>query len=239
MPRLLRSLVLLGALAALGTLGTACGSDDPVAPTDRGLIRVVHTSPDGPVLDVLVEGVRVYQGLGFAQFFGYSSIPAGERQITLSVTNSNDAVIDVTQAVSVNVSYSIFAIGLASDNSIQPLVLTDDRTPPGADQVKLRVLNASPGAGAVDFYITAPTVDLATVPPTLGNVAFGANAYVPSTPAGRFRFRATTAGTKDVIMDTGSQGGALQGGQVYTVVALDAQGGGAPFQLRLLVDSQG
>ena len=230
-----RSLVLLGALAALTT---ACGSDDPVAPTDRAQIRVVHASPDAPALDVLVEGVRIHTGLGFAQFYGYNGIPAGDRRFTLNVTNTNVAVANAVETVDANISYSIFAIGLAADNSIRLLILTDDRTPAGTDLAKLRVVHASPNAGALDFYVTAPTVDLATVGPTLGNVAFAGNAYVPSTPAGTFRIRATAAGTKDVLMDTGGQGAALQGGQVYTAVALDRAGGGAPFQLRMLVDGE-
>ncbi|HEX2217792.1 MAG TPA: DUF4397 domain-containing protein [Gemmatimonadales bacterium] len=53
-------------------------------------------------------------------------------------------------------------------------------------------------------------------------------------PAGEYQVRVTPAGSKIAVIDSGEL--SLAGGQVRTAIALDAKGGGAPFDLLVLQD---
>ena len=75
-----------------------------------------------------------------------------------------------------------------------------------SDNARVRVYNASVNAGSVDVYVTAPTIDIATVAPTFA--ALGYRQSAPSSGAdslevegGAYRLRITTAGTKTVIFN--------------------------------------
>ena len=53
-------------------------------------------------------------------------------------------------------------------------------------------------------------------------------------PAGDYQVRIAPAGTTDVVIDSGVL--SLAAGQVRTAIAVEAVGGGAPFDLLLLSD---
>lgn len=125
--------------------------------------------------------------------------------------------------------YTVIASGLVAD--IAPIVLEDDASTPAPGTVRIRAVH---GAPAVDVYVTAPDADLASATPVLTNVAFGdASDYIDA-PAGEYQVRVTPAGTRTVVIDSGAL--TLTGGQVRTAIAVDAVGGGAPFDLLLLAD---
>jgi hypothetical protein len=86
----------------------------------------------------------------------------------------------------------------------------------------------------VDVYVTAPGADLATATPALTGVEFGDASDYLEVPAGDYQVRVTPAGTKTVAIDSGAL--TLSGGQVRTVIAVDAPGGGAPFDFLVLAD---
>jgi len=60
-----------------------------------------------------------------------------------------------------------------------------------------------------------------------------ASSYVTQT-AGTFRIRMTAAGSKAVLVDSGAV--TFSAGQIRTVVALDAPGGGPPISAVILAD---
>jgi hypothetical protein len=86
----------------------------------------------------------------------------------------------------------------------------------------------------VDIYVTAPAADLETTIPLLANVEFVDVADYIEAPASDYQVRVTPAGTKTVVIDSGTL--TLSSGQVRTAIAVDAAGGGAPFDLLVLED---
>jgi len=125
----------------------------------------------------------------------------------------------------------VLATGLLAD--IPPVVAQDNLTDPAAGQVKLRVIHAAPAAAGVDVYATAPGADINTATPVLTNVAFRAVSDYLVVPAGTYQIRVTPTGTKTVAIDAEL---ALGAGQIRTVVATDAPGGGAPLAPVVLND---
>jgi len=129
--------------------------------------------------------------------------------------------------------YTVIASDLVAQ--ITPIVLQDDNTAPAAGNARVRAIHGAPSAPSVDIYVTAPDADLATATPVLTGVAFGDVADYLEVPAGEYQVRITPAGTKLVAIDSGAL--TLESGQVRTAIAVDAPGGGAPFDLLVLADS--
>jgi hypothetical protein len=126
----------------------------------------------------------------------------------------------------------VIASGLVE--AIELIVLQDDNSAPAAGTARVRAIHGAPSAPAVDIYVTAPGADLETTIPLLANVEFGDVADYIEAPAGDYQVRVTPAGTKTVVIDSGTL--ALSIGQVRTAIAVDAAGGGAPFDLLVLED---
>ena len=218
-------LLLLAAMASfLFTIG--CGSDAPAR------LRVVHASPDAPNVDVYVDSNVVAQNVPYATASQYLDASSGTHTIKITPAGSTTAVTSLSQNFSSKTDYTALAVGDVSNISI--LALQDDNTAPASGQIKLRVVHASPSAGPVDIYVTAPGTDINTETPTLTNVRFKGVSQYLAVPAGSYEVRVTPTGTKIVAIDSGTV--ALSAGQIRTAVALDAAGGGTPLQAIVLAD---
>lgn len=219
------------ALAMLGMAVTvaACSDDDP-ATTTR--LRAVHLSPDAPNVDILVNGDQVASDVAYEENTSYLDIPDGTTEILVQPVGTNVNAINASPDLDANTDYTVLAANLVAE--IEPILLTDDNEAPSSGNVKVRIVHGAPSAPAVDVYVTAPGADLATATPTLTNVSFGVASGYLSVPAGNYQVRVTPTGTKDVVIDSGSV--ALASGQIRTVIATDAPGGGAPFGAIILAD---
>ena len=220
------------ALSLLAALALGACDDEPTTPSTTAMLRVVHASPDAPNVDVLVDGAVALANVPFRTASPYLDVAAGTRELRVRATGTSTIVIDADAALAAGEAYTVLATGRVAN--IAPLVLEDDLTLPSSGNVKLRVVHASPTAGNVDVYVTAPTASLATATPTLSNVPFRAASDYLSVPAGTYRVRVTPAGSKTVAIDV--DGVTLAAGQIRTAVAVDAVGGGAPLAAILLAD---
>jgi hypothetical protein len=117
--------------------------------------------------------------------------------------------------------------------NIEPRYLTDDNTAPAPGQARISVLHGAPSVGNVDVYVTAPGAALGT--PTLTNVPFkGFSGYL-AVPAGRYQVRVTPTGVPGTVAI--NQEITVPANVVATAIAVERQGGGAPFSIAVLVDA--
>ncbi len=210
---------------------------DPSAPvlplTDRrALVRVVHASPDAPNVDVLVDGATALTDVPFRAASGYLEVNGGERRAQVNPTGTTTSVIDAVLTLMKTRAYTVLAVDRVA--AIGALVLEDDRSAPGAGNVRVRLVHAAPSAGDVDVYVTAPGADLNLATPTIAGFAFKAASSYLEVPAGAYRVRITLAGTKTVAIDTGALN--LTAGTVATGVAVDPRPGQSAFGALLLTD---
>jgi Domain of unknown function (DUF4397) len=224
---------LLSLLLAASALTAACSDDDNTGPDDTDArVRVVHASPDAPNVDVLVDDAVALSNVPYLAVSDYLEVPSGDRNLKVNAAGTATTVIDADADLAEGSDYTVIASGLAE--AIEPIVLEDDNTAPAAGNVRVRAIHGAPSAPAVDIYVTAPGIDLATETPVLANVEFGQVADYLEAPAGTYQVRVTPTGSKTVVIDSGTL--TLGSGQVRTVIAVDAAGGGAPFDLLLLED---
>ncbi len=226
-------LKLLTLLLAATALTAACSDDDDnTGPDGEARLRVVHASPDAPDVDVLVDDAEVLSDVPYLTASDYLDLSAGEHNLKVNAAGTSTTVIDADATLADGTDYTVIASGLVAD--IAPIVLEDDNSAPAAGNVKVRAIHGAPSAPAVDVYVTVPGADIETATPTLSNVSFGDVADYLEVPAGDYQVRVTPTGTKLVVIDSGTL--ALASGQVRTAIAVDAAGGGGPFDLLILED---
>jgi uncharacterized protein DUF4397 len=224
-------------LVALPLAACDAGVEAPLsAPAATGRLRFVNASPDttrAKAVNVRIDGVPWVANQAYKAGTGYVLALPGERQVEVRKTTDTTVVV-LTQAVTVaaNGDYTVLPTGLAPD--LTGLVLDDDNVAPPAGNVRIRIVHASPAAGAVDVYVTAPGADLATETPDTTNLGYrSASAYL-TLPVGSHRIRWTAPGTITVVGDTTTA--ALATGQIRTVALLDRAGGGTPHTYVILSD---
>ncbi|ANO52565.1 DUF4397 domain-containing protein [Woeseia oceani] len=198
-------------------------------------VRVVHASPDAPDVDVVVNddfANPLVPALAFPEFTPFVSVPPATYNIKVTDAATQSVIaINVDLELMAGLRYNVLAV----DNlvSIAPLLAIDDPRPV-ATESKVRIIHASPAAGDVDIYVTAPQTDINTVDPTLSDIPFQANTGFLSLVPGDYEVTVTAAGSKTAAI--GPAAISIAGGGVYTAIARDAAGGGAPLGLILMDD---
>jgi Domain of unknown function (DUF4397) len=223
---------LMTLLLAATALTTACDDDDNTGPEGEARVRVVHASPDAPSVDVLLDDAEVLSDVPYLAASDYLAASAGDHNLKVNAAGTATTVIDADVTLADGTDYTVIASGLVAE--ITPIVLVDDNSTPAAGNARVRAIHGAPSAPAVDIYVTAPGADLEAAVHVLTGVAFGDVADYLEVPAGDYQVRVTPAGTKVVAIDSGSL--TLESGQVRTAIAVDASGGGAPFDILLLAD---
>ncbi len=198
-------------------------------------VRAGHLSPDAPAVDVIVNddlANPLFNAATFPSLTPYASVPPATYNIKVVDDASQSlTVINEDLALARGVSYSVLAVGLLAD--IEPLVLTDDRRSI-ATEARVRIVHGSPSAGNVDIYVAAPSTDISTINPTFPNVPFKANTGYVGLAGGTYEVSVTPAGAKTPIAIFATL--PIANGDIFTVIARDNTGGGAP--LGLLVEDE-
>jgi len=207
---------------------------DSATPAD---IRFIHASPDAPAVDVVVNddfAAPLVSDLTFPDFTPYASVPAASYNVKVTDAATQTVVpIDVDVTLDAATRYTVLAVGELA--SLEPLIAADDPRRV-ATEAKVRIIHASPAAQNVDIYVTAPGTDINTVSPAanLTNVPFKANTGFLSLAAGDYEVTVVPTGTKTPAI--GPAAISVAGGGIYTAIARDAAGGGAPLGLILIDD---
>lgn len=211
----------------------SCDDDDikEIVNANSSFLRAVHASPDAPDVDVEVNDMTALQNVTYTQSSPYTEVPSN-LNVKIKVAGTDNVVIDEDLELEPDDEHTLLAVNTVEN--IEPLLLFDDNTPPASGNSKARALHAAPGAPNVDIYITGPDDDISVLPPTLMNIPFLAESDYLEVPSGDYRVRVTPTGTKTVVIDSGTI--TLEDGQIRTIIAIDADGGGAPFSFLILED---
>lgn len=197
-------LVGLAAIAALFTLGASAA--------DEARVRVIHSSPDAPAVDVYANGTKVLSDVPYLASSGYMAVPAGDYTFEVFASGADPAadaaVITLPATLEPNTDYTVVALGALA--AIQPAVFVDDNTAPAAGKAHISVVHAGADAPAVDVAVTDGPV-------LVSNLALGEGAGPLPVDAGTYNLELRVAGTTDVALSLPNV--SLSDGSIYTLIA--------------------
>lgn len=198
-------------------------------------LRAVHAVADAPPVDVIANDVfalPLIEDLAFPEATSFLTVPAGPANLKITPAgNGGSILVDQDVDLDPGSMYTVVALGPLA--SISAAALPADHRPV-ATAAKLRVIHGSPTAGTVDLYLTTPGTDLATATPVAANVPFSADTGFLQVAPGSYELTVTPTGSTTPAI--GPLAVTLDASGVYTAVARDAVGGGAPLDLILLDD---
>jgi hypothetical protein len=208
---------------------------DPHTPAS---LRVIHDVPDAQPINVLATDqttsalTMVGPTLSYGAFTPYQSLVPDAYGIAFKLaSNASDILVSRDLRLDGGSVHSVYAIGkLATINTL--VTRDDDRR--YATQARLRILQGSPSAGAVDVYLTAPGAGIASANPTYAGLPFGTDAGFVSYAAASYDLTITAAGSKTPLI--GPAPVTLNNAGIYTAVVRDAPSGGTQPGLILLDD---
>jgi len=195
-------------------------------------LRVVHASPDAPNVDVVVnDALTILSDVPFPAVGPVQAVDPADYNVKVQATgNPSAVVIDADVTLDAGVVYDVLAINTLA--AIEPLVLTDDYRRI-ATEAKLRVIHASPTAAEVDIYLT-DSEDISAATPVLTDVPFAENTGFLGLAGGSYFVTVTPAG--DTTPAIGPVPVTLEAGNLYTIIARDAVGGGTPLDVIVFGD---
>ncbi len=217
------------------TVLTGAGSADLLTVGTQASLRAFHASADAPAVDIVINDNfenPLVEDFAFTEIAGYVPVDPADYNVKVTVADNPGAIaIDADVSLVAGQFYDVLAIGPLA--AIQPLVLNDDPRPVST-YAKVRIKHASPTASDVDIYVTAPGTDINTIDPAFSAVPFAASTGYVNLPAGDYEVTVTPAGTKTAAI--GPAPFSFANGDVFSVVARDATGGGGPLDVIVTSD---
>lgn len=157
------------ALTAVMAVSVGCSDDDDnplaIAPNmgEGSMLRVVHSSPDAPAVDVYAEGVAqpLLTNLAYGQTSDYLELEAGEYNIQLRAAGAPASSTPAFETGPITVpdgaTITALAAGLlnssAADQKFRVLPYVEDFDAPGANNAAVRIIHASPDAPTVSLDV--------------------------------------------------------------------------------------
>lgn len=101
---------------------------------ENARIRVIHTSPDAPAVDIAVAGGDVLiENLEFPNASDYLEVPAGSYDLEVRPTGTMDVALDLPGVeLEAGMVYDVFATGLVEDGTLGVLVVPSTTHAPEA-----------------------------------------------------------------------------------------------------------
>lgn len=135
--------------AALVLLMASCLDDDDPKnqPVPVAYVSIYHASPNAPELDVFVDDRQVNR-LEFTDYTGYLNFYTGTRNFKINPFNASNTLIDTTVTFTDGAFYSMFIVNNLPN--VEALTVRDSASAPSAGKTKVRFINLSPDANALD-----------------------------------------------------------------------------------------
>lgn len=216
-----KKFLLLPVLAIIMLSLSACKDDENTVvtpPTPKSKISVIHTSPDAPKIDILLDNAFV-DTLSFPRNTSYLEVNSGSRNVKVRATGTSIVPIEANIILDANKNYSIFAIDSLS--KISALVTVDDLTTPSSGKAHVRFMHLSPDAPAVNI-IANGSVTLFANRSFNKTITSAEQAFTP-VDAGTYNLQVRTVSGNVLALDL--PGITLTAGKIYTIYAKGFLGG--------------
>jgi len=173
---------------------------------DVSYVRVFHASPNGPSIDIYVNGGLAFKNLSFKSFSEYVQLPMGEYKIEVFPAGQKETPI-LTQNIKLPEKevITIAAVGNFEDLQLIPYIEGNADNLP-ENESRVRIIHLSPDAPNVDVLVD-------------GNLAFKDIGFMDATDyaqlsSGAYNLTVNLADTKDTVLTANAE---LKSQKVYTI----------------------
>jgi hypothetical protein len=156
------SFKIFAAALTLSAVMVSCTKDQDniPAPTVSGL-NVIQASPTNEKLNFIVDNtIANTSDFSYTNKIGYLNLYSGSRQLSVAKKGSTTPIFGAKVAFNPQIAYSLFIIGKL--DTAKFLVLKDSASTPAAGKAKIRFVNLSPDAPALNLAIAGKNTDLFT-----------------------------------------------------------------------------
>jgi hypothetical protein len=195
--------MVLGALALAAMLiSVACGTSSSASGATE--MRVVQLAPnEQQPLEMLIDNKSVFSSIAYGLPTAFTTLTAIKHDLKLNLSGTN--LFDSPAEPFVKgTSYTyLVTSSLSAGVNLQGNKLTDDHTVADKGMFKIRVVNGSPNAGAVDVYVVTPSTPFNVTPPvkpTFPGVASNAASTYQSLASGSYDIFITPAGDQSCLI---------------------------------------
>ena len=213
--RIIIAAALVLSLAALSGVVRPILANTPEPDLDDGFVQVVHLAPfaEDARVTVTLNGAPILTEFDYGDSTEYLAVPAGEHLVEIIPTGTATVAISATIQIAEDTYYTAIAYGDGVNQDLGLMLLEDDRTPPGANQIKLRMGHLAPFAPGP----ATADVRLADGTPVLEDVDFAdVTMFMPLAP-GTYDLIITTPGGDTVLINPAPV--TLEEGSVLSVFA--------------------
>lgn len=191
-----------------------------------GHVRVIHTVPDAPNVDVYANDNLIISDLAYGNYSGYLSIPEGTYKITLYAAGTkNNPVLENMLTVNKNSILTVAAVGMLNNIGLVAIADANQTRKPG--KAMIRFLHLSPNAPAVDITLPNGTV-------VFSNISFrNLTHYIDVIPE-NYTLQVRVAGTPNIVLTVPNVN--LIADKFYTVYAIGLVGENPQLEALLLLD---
>jgi hypothetical protein len=202
-------------ISALMLAGCGSSSNDaplevvtpPPTPTpiEFANLRVIHVSPDAPLVDVFAgtTAVASMQDVNYQVASGFLELEAGDYtfRVEAETPGGNAEVLSVPATLSDDTVYNVLAVGDVAN--LEALLVTSPKGPIADGNIRVQIVHGAPDAPTVDVYVTAPNTALADEQP-LATLSFKDFTGSVEVPGADYQIRIAAAGTTNVVFDSGT-----------------------------------
>lgn len=149
-------------VVAMAAFAAGCDDDETTVKPDMGegaMLRVIHSSPDAPAVDIYAEGVTtpLIEDLAYGQTSDYLDLDAGTYNIEIRAAGSDPGSTPAYETGDLSVPDGAVITALAAgllgssdpDDQFRVMVLAEDFDDPGAGNAAVRIIHGSADAPTV------------------------------------------------------------------------------------------
>lgn len=229
-PHTVRKKIATLTTAALVALGLSILDASPAAgAATTGYVRLAHLSPDAPAVDVYLNSAtgaiaeRIFRAVPYGAMTQYMRLPTGAYAVAMRGVNApanSQAILTTQVVVEDGRAYTVAGVGKAAELGLR--VIPDDITLPVSGKAKVRIVQASVRAPVLGVAVSGGE--------TIANdVAFATTTPYQQVAPGKWTLQVKPAGGGQ----TSTLQATLASGNVYSLLVLDAAGGGLKAELRI------
>jgi uncharacterized protein YraI len=146
-------LVIYGAATSPAALLLAAAND---ADAQSGLVRVAHTVPGAPALDIYVDDTLAVPSLAFGSVTEHMPVPSGKHTIAVRAAGQPTDLAKTDLTVETGKAVTVSAVG--TPDQVDVKAFSDDLSGVAADKAVISLINTIPGNSTISVKLADGTV---------------------------------------------------------------------------------